>query len=191
MRLESLWRILCPENRPNRGFLGHRMRISGPGRILCPATRLETLPNRDHTADWSNKQLAHNRHHRPLASRKPGRARGDGHRGTPGAEARGSRQGKARASPRGRPQTGARGRSDGLAAGKHRGEPAEMGTEGHRGQERRARGGEKPGRARGTGRRRAPEAGATGSQVNNYREKDENPETRRPSKGQDARSSRA
>ena len=48
------------------------MRISGQGRILCPATQLETLPNRDHTADWSNKQLAHNRHHRPLASRKPG-----------------------------------------------------------------------------------------------------------------------
>ena len=153
MRLGSLRRILCPVNRPNRGFLGHRMRISGQGRILCPATRLETLPNRDHTADWSNKQLAHNRHHRPLASRKPGRARGDGHRGTPGAGTTGSRQDKSQ----------------------RLGEPAEQAAEGRQRQERRARGREKPGRARGAGHRRAPGAGATGSQVNNYRGKGRKP----------------
>ena len=163
MRLGSLWRILCPVNRPNRGFLGHRMRISGPGRILCPATRPETLPNRDHTAGWSNKQLAHNRHHRPLASRKLGRARGAGHRRAPeagatgsqqgktrasprsrpqkapGAEATGSRQGKARASPRRWAQKGTRRRGNRLAAGKRRGEPAEQAAEGRQRQERRAR----------------------------------------------------
>ena len=53
--------------------------------------------------------------------------------------ARGRTKANAWASPRGWPQKAARGRSDGLAAGKRRGEPAEMATEGHRGQERRAR----------------------------------------------------
>ena len=42
-------------------------------------------------------------------------------------------------------------------------EPAEQAAEGPQGQERRARGGKTPGRARGAGRRGAPEAGATGS----------------------------
>ena len=105
----------------------------------------------------------------------PGRARGDSHRRAPDEGATGSRRENTGREPAEQAAEGARGRSDGLAAGKSPGEPVEQAAEGRQRQERRARGGKTPGRARGDSHRGTPGAGATGSQVNNYRGKGRKP----------------
>ena len=127
-----------------------------------------------------------------ITGREPAEIVAEGHQ-TKGQPARGREN--AGASPRRWPQKGTRRKDNRLAAGKSRGEPTEQAAEGRQRQERRARGGETPGRARGAGHRRRqrqerrargrekpgrareggrrgpPGAGATGSQVNNYRGK--------------------
>ena len=106
-----------------------------------------------------------------ITGREPAEIVAEGHQ-TKGQPARG---GKSPGEPAREAAEGARGRSDGLAAGKSPGEPVEQAAEGRQRQERRARGGKTPGRARGDSHRGTPGAGATGSQVNNYRGKGRKP----------------
>ena len=139
------------------------MRFPAATHILCPFPPPKRPFHSHRMRSKAQKRiLCPTAHHHPQNSQ-------------PKKAATGLRSSSPAASPRRWAQKGARGRSDGLAAGKSPGEPAEQAAEGRQRQERRARGREKPGRACEGGRRGPPEAGATGSQVNNYRGKGRKP----------------
>ena len=131
------------------------MRFPAATHILCPFPPPKRPFHSHRMRSKAQKRiLCPTAHHHPQNSQ-------------PKKAATGLRSSSPAASPRRWAQKGARGRSDGLAAGKSPGEPAEQAAEGRQRQERRARGREKPGRARGDGHRRAPDEGATGSRREN------------------------